>query len=296
MRLLEGHRRAVRCLAFAPRDSALLASGGDDRTVLLWDCVGGAARACLRGHSDAVLALAFSPDGERLASGGREGTLNVWLVAEGRREWGVYSSSGPILSLSFSADGESLLAAVRPGRLFGESGQLLLWDVHPGREAGRLPWSCGVETALYSPDGAGVAVTTVGHEVALWDAGLERPLVARTVAGRARCVAFAPDGRTLGVANGCTVEVCRLPALLPRAFGRGHRGEVHALAFAPDGRTLLSGAGDRTVRLWETASGREVAAYNWQQGPVEAVAFAPDGLTAAAAGHKPRVVLWDVGG
>ena len=286
----------MRCLAFAPRDSALLASGSDDRTILLWDCGTGAVRERLRGHSDAVLALAFSPDGELLASGGREGTLNVWNVADGRRAWGVYSFAGPILSLSFAPDGESLLAAVRPERLLGDQGLLATWDVHPRREAGRYPWPCGVEMAVYSPDGAAVAVTTVSHSVEVWDAELERTLVTRTVAGRASCLAFAPDSLTIGLANGSTVEVCRLPTLLPKAYGKGHRGEVHALAFAPDGRTLLSGAADRTVRLWETASGRSIAAYNWQQGPITAVAFAPDGLTAAAAGHKSRVVLWDVGG
>ncbi len=57
------------------------------------------------------------------------------------------------------------------------------WDVHPRREAGRYPWPCGVETAVYSPDGAVIAVTTVNHDVEMWDAELDRPLVARTVAG-----------------------------------------------------------------------------------------------------------------
>jgi WD40 repeat protein len=75
---------------------------------------------------------------------------------------------------------------------------------------------------------------------------------------------------------------------------RGHTGLVGALAFAPDGRTLLSGSPDRTVRCWDVASGRELAAYDWQLGQVATVAFAPDGLTAAAAGEGGAIALWDV--
>jgi WD40 repeat protein len=69
---------------------------------------------------------------------------------------------------------------------------------------------------------------------------------------------------------------------------------VQALAFTPDGQGLLSGGGDRTVRLWETGSGRQVASWDWQIGNVYALAVAPDGMTAAAGGEKPQVVVWDV--
>ena len=69
---------------------------------------------------------------------------------------------------------------------------------------------------------------------------------------------------------------------------------MQTLAFAPDGRTFLSGAADGTVRLWETVSGKQLAAWQWEIGPVNAVAVSPDGLTAACGGDKSAVVVWDL--
>jgi WD40 repeat protein len=54
-----------------------LASAGDDRVVRLWDAAGQELLA-LRGHTGAVRAVVFSPDGTRLASGGDDRTVKVW--------------------------------------------------------------------------------------------------------------------------------------------------------------------------------------------------------------------------
>ena len=57
---------------------------------------------------------------------------------------------------------------------------------------------------------------------------------------------------------------------------------------------MFSGSWDGTVRSWDWAHGRELAAFDWKIGRVHCLAIAPDGMTAAAAGELPSIVVWDL--
>ena len=74
---LAGHRERLLRLAFSP-DGTTLASGADDRLVMVWDVASGQRRAVYKGHAAAVNAVAFSPDGTTLWSGGDDRAIFVW--------------------------------------------------------------------------------------------------------------------------------------------------------------------------------------------------------------------------
>jgi len=61
-----------------------------------------------------------------------------------------------------------------------------------------------------------------------------------------------------------------------------HEGPVWCVTFSPDGKTLASGSLDKTVRLWETATGKELHNLKGHEGWVNSVAFSPDGKTLAS--------------
>jgi WD40 repeat protein len=74
--------QAVRSVAFSP-DGQILASGGDDNKITLWDVATGQERAILQEHRHLVWSVAFSPDGRILASGSGIGdsTIKLWDVS-----------------------------------------------------------------------------------------------------------------------------------------------------------------------------------------------------------------------
>jgi WD40 repeat protein/tRNA A-37 threonylcarbamoyl transferase component Bud32 len=81
----KGHEGTVRALAVSP-DGRILASGGDDRFIVLWELPSGRLLARWEAHDAAISALAFKPDGSVLVSGAADGLVKLWDLLTIRRE------------------------------------------------------------------------------------------------------------------------------------------------------------------------------------------------------------------
>lgn len=78
-----------------------------------------------------------------------------------------------------------------------------------------------------------------------------------------------------------------------QAILRGHDGGVLSVAMTPNGRRIVSGSWDKTVRIWEAATGRELAVLRGHEGWVESVAITPDGRRIVSGSADKTVRIWE---
>ena len=75
----------------------------------------------------------------------------------------------------------------------------------------------------------------------------------------------------------------------------GDQNIVNSVVFSPDGKTLASASWDKTIKLWDVGTGKEITSFTGHQSAVNSVVFSPDGKTLASASDDKTIKLWDVG-
>jgi WD40 repeat protein len=283
-------------LAFSP-DGKTLAGGDDEGLVVLWDTATGTRLGQLGQLSgDAIVQVAFSPDGKSLVTAGSGGVV-LWDTATRSRLGQLGSHMMFFGSVAFSPNGQTLATANASGAA--------LWDLATRSKLGQLGLTNSSSqdlSAAYSPDGKILAIGDDEGNVVLWDTATRTQLAQISDGSTVDSLAFSPDGKTLvaGDYDGNVVlwDTATRTQLAQHAQFGGN-DPIGSVTFRPDGKALAV-AYDNTgkVVLRDTATRTQLGQLGKNMNLV-GVAFSPDGKTLATVETAEwglvygKVVLWD---
>jgi WD40 repeat protein len=262
------HRGAIWCHALSP-DGRVLATGGLDGTIRLWDVESGRLTRALIGHHSYVSGLDWSPDGNTLASAGTyDVTVRLWDTRTGRPLRVLKGHPAEVSLVKWSPDGRTVLATG------GRSGALSSWNAVTGAKRGSLELGQPIPGVSWHPDGKSAAL--VGQTLALqiWDRATNK--VTRSV-GNAKdgflCVSWDPEGKTLAAGTP------RNTLLFDGTGGKVLQtlpGPSYALTWLEGGKLLATLLPD-SIKVWDAAAGTLQTTI--PVADARSLAVGPDGAT-----------------
>ncbi len=293
LKTLEGHSGAVRSLT-ANIAGTTLASGGDDRSIRLWNLQDdGAKPIVLSGHVGPIHDVAFSPDGVRLASASDDRTIIIWNLATNEPSFRLEGHVRlPVNCLCFSPSGATLISG-------SEDNTIRLWEVRTGRlrhiYSGHFGKVCDLE---FDDDGSHFVSVSTDSLVKVWDArtpNRERSLIGQM--GSIREIAFDKrDERLASASSDGSIFIWSLETDSKLCELWGHDSGVWSVCFSPDGNRVASGSADGSIRIWDAQSGDVEHLLTAHQGAVRSVSLDPTGQWLVSGGEDSAIILWEQSG
>lgn len=260
------------------------------------------------GHTDLVLAVAFSPNGKLLVSGSSDETVRLWNVDTGHLLHTSEGHTGPVSAVAFSADGKAFWSGGN------EDATIRSWYSVDGglrSEGGDMPTEAFTATA-FSPMGSlgaraldSKSILDEGMVEFLLEGGwkLESSIVylfgyndvgiLSSHADSVNVLTLYTGGKTLATGSADkTIQLWNMAnTKKPIHILIGHTKGITAMDFSVNGKLLASGSSDKTIRLWDVVTGQHRCTLTGHTSEIKAVAFLGDKALARAAFAKDKALV-----
>ena len=295
-----GHDMSVDEVAFS-HDGTLLVTGSGQQDTHIWNAATGAHLRKLKTSSSSI---AFTLEGNLVTSWANSPQLKVWKASTGDL-LSEATPSGPTSGdFAVSGDGKRLVTLERISEPPGCRMLMLEYpSLKPLREIKGDGYHEGCIALSHNGELAAVAAQEI---IEIWN--LREGVLAARMSGHKhhpQGLAFTPDGRFLISGSlDQTVRVWEMASCKQVFELQGHKRSVAAIALSPNGRIVASAGGSQSypidvedphqIRLWDIATGEQVATLSGHNEDVSSLAFSPDGKLLASGMYDTTALVWEV--
>jgi hypothetical protein len=282
---LPGHKGAIWSIAVS-RDSRLLASGGDDNQVRIWDVATGQLLYTLVGHTAKVWTVAFSQTLPLLASGSDDGQIKLWDVDTGNPRATLPAHTGAVWALAFSADGRLVSG--------GEDSAIKIWNTNNGEAVNTLAGhKDAVRAIAVSPDGQTLVSGSRDRTIRIWNLqdGTQR-LMLPGHRDRISALSITADGQKLVSSSlDKTIKIWNLATGEELKTVTDEEGWVSSLALNPNNRIFALSTGN-LIQIRDLETGDILNSLDQQSSNVNTLAFTPNGKELVSGNQDSTLQLW----
>lgn len=305
---LQGHSNAIYTIALNPNER-LLASGHEDHTIKLWNIDFAAFNAAaaqprspmqsveppyrtLRGHTNRIFALAFSPDGQQLASASGDRTIKLWNPHTGKCLNTLLGHKSWIWGLAFSPNGRYVASG-------SYDHTVKLWDVQTGECLHTFEGhTSSVLAVVFSPDGQQLVSSGYEQTIKRWNIQTGQCLqTLQAHINRVWSVTYVPQSEPLLLAT-CgddrTIKLWDIESGHCVKTFTGHTSQVLSIIFSEDGSKLTSGSADQTIKVWQVSTGECLQTLTGHKNWVWSFALSSNGQILLSGSQDETIQGWDV--
>ena len=289
MTLLAGHTGIIHRADFN-FDGRVVATGGADGKVLLWNTESGQIQLEIEAHEYSIDNLAYHPNKQQVATtSASENCVKLWDTGSGIESAKIVV--GHIINdLDYNKDGSKIVTA-------DQSGTIKIWTTNPGKELLSIESTGRIfNNVIFSPDSSLIVASGENHKISIWDAQngqLKRHINAHTEL--ITDLSFDPSGNKIASASyDKTTKIWDVQSGRKLLTLLGHQNKIHSIDYNGNGSRLATASEDGIIKVWDVTPNNDNVPIRNHKSSVTSINFSQDKMYFVTTSTDGTAKLWQL--
>lgn len=245
-------------------------------------------RQVLRGHTDGINRIAWSPDGKYLASPSLDKTIRIWDVSKGEYAIILEGHTKNVNSVAWSPDGQRLASGSNEG--------IYIWKIHD-KQISRISITDEKKSAIsvdWSPQNKLLASGSLDNTLNIWDTNTRVNLSTYNAQDHVNEVIWSPNSEYLIIVcqDGSITKLQFHDMSIVWSVKNGHTENINDVVWLSKKNLIITCSYDKTIRIWDEISGHQIGILETHTQSVKCLSISCDGNILASRSADNTVRLW----